>query len=51
MSQAEQQFLQDLDNKLWKAADTTEQLKAQFAKSDRREAEIRKNLAGLGYGW
>jgi type I restriction enzyme M protein len=32
-----------------KMARLTEQLKAQFAESDRLETEIKKNLAGLGY--
>lgn len=46
MNNAEQQFLNDLDNPLWTAAD---KLRDQFAESARLEAEIRKNLAGLDY--
>ncbi len=33
-----------------KMARLTKQLKAQFEESDRLEAEIEKNLAGVGYG-
>ena len=32
-----------------RAAGLTAQLKTQFAESDRLEAEIKVNLAGLGY--
>src|SRR5690554_6806220 len=32
-----------------KMARLTEQLREQFAESDRREAEIKRNLGGLGY--
>lgn len=42
MNDEEQQFLNDLDRRLWDAAE-------QFTESVRQEAEIRKNLAGLGH--
>lgn len=44
MNNAEQQFLNDLDKRLWSTAD---KLLDQFAERARLEAEIRKNLAGL----
>lgn len=34
-----------------KMARLTAQLKEQFDQSDKLEAEIKKNLAGLGYGF
>jgi hypothetical protein len=45
MKQEEQQFLDDLDKRLWDAA----ALGDQFKESAHLETEIRKNLAGLGY--
>ena len=60
MNTSEQQFLDDLDDKLWKAADKLRsnldaanykpvEFKTQFPESNCPEAEIKKNLAGLGY--
>jgi type I restriction enzyme M protein len=63
MHNEEHQFLNDLDKRLWtaavqvadgeafedKMARLTATLRDQFAESARLEAEIRKNLAGLGY--
>lgn len=34
-----------------KMANLTEQLREQFDESDRLEAEIKRNLGGLGYDW
>lgn len=42
---------EDLEPFAEKMARLTAQLKTQFAESDRLEAEIKKNLAGLGYGF
>lgn len=46
MNDEEQQFLNSLDKQLWDAAD---HLRSAVNPSEYMEAEIRKNLAGLGY--
>jgi type I restriction enzyme M protein len=64
MDKLEQEFLNDLDTKLWRSAvfeeedgepfnetmkRLTAQLSEQFKESARLEAEIKKHLLGIGY--
>lgn len=61
MNTSEQHFLKEFEDKLWKAADNMltpgryvgaaerEDDGEPFAESNRLEAEIKKNPAGLGY--